>query len=118
MKIRNWSPAVITFVGLAALFELFAALEILNVSLFPPPSQVLKVLWELRQDFLIAFMETAGSVFLGFLISSFLGLLIAVAFSRPIPLSSIVQMINSSGASKSKETTIFFEPFLLLSAFC
>ena len=81
MKIRNWSPAVITFVGLAALFELFAALEILNVSLFPPPSQVLKVLWELRQDFLIAFMETAGSVFLGFIISSFFGLLIAVVFS-------------------------------------
>ena len=81
MKISHWLPALVAFILLTFLFELLSSFAILNSNLFPPPSQVLQVLWELRQEFIAAFFETALSVLLGFLISTFLGLGIAILFS-------------------------------------
>ena len=81
MKATSWHAPLITFLVLTLTFETLAYFQILNVSLFPPPSQVLSVLWTLRMDFLSASLETSSSVISGFLISVFLGLIIAVGCS-------------------------------------
>ncbi len=81
MNFKNLRAPVISFLTLTLVFEALAYFEILNTSLFPPPSQVLAALFELRKDFAFAFFETASSVILGFMISVLGGILIAIACS-------------------------------------
>ena len=81
MKRNTLRAPIVSFLSLIFLFEALAYFELLNISLFPPPSQVLSVLWELRKDFLMAFFETATSVLIGFAISVFFGLVLATCCS-------------------------------------
>ncbi len=81
MKKGQYLPPIVAFLLFAFSFEILAYFEILNSTLFPPPSMIIRVLWELRNDFLKAFQETLFAVAIGFSISALLGLGIAVIFS-------------------------------------
>lgn len=74
-------PAFFSFLILTFLFELLVRQGVVNGTLFPAPSEVLKTLFELRTDFNSAFFETLLSVLAGLGLSLFVGNLLALLFS-------------------------------------
>lgn len=79
--IKQIAPPVFIFLLIATVFEALAAKGLINETLFPAPSSVLKVLSEMRSEYLSAFTETFFNVLAGLTLSFLLGSLIAIVFS-------------------------------------
>lgn len=79
--IKQTAPPVFVFLLIAVIFEVLAANQFINETLFPAPSSVLQVLIEMRNDYLIAFKETFLNVLAGLALSVLIGSLIAITFS-------------------------------------
>lgn len=81
LKVSNFFPPFISLFVLGVGFEILVRYEFINSLLFPSPSQIFHVFLENSDDFKKAFFETLRGVLKGFLLSSTLGVLIAVLFS-------------------------------------
>lgn len=75
------APPVVMATALIVLFEVLAGLGLLNEALFPPPHEILTTLIEMRDDFRMAFFETASATLVGYVASALLGFGLAVGFS-------------------------------------
>lgn len=62
--------------------EIAGSMGLVNLSLFPTPSMVVQSFWDLRLEFSTAFLQTILAVFIGFTISSFLGLSLAMLLAQ------------------------------------
>ncbi|MNK08078.1 Bicarbonate transport system permease protein CmpB [compost metagenome] len=78
---RKQMPALVSFIGLCLIIEGLVRFEFINASLIPAPSQILSTLWELKSDFISAFLETLKNVLIGLGMSLVIGNLIAFVFS-------------------------------------
>jgi NitT/TauT family transport system permease protein len=80
-SIKHHAPSVFFLILILAVFEVLTKTEIINSSLIPAPSDVVKVLMEMREDFDLAFRQSLANVLTGFLLSAVLGLTMACLFS-------------------------------------
>lgn len=74
-------PAGLFFLVLTGALEFLVRTDIIPASLVPPPSQVIQVLGEMREDFEYAFLESFRNVLAGFILSLVSGIVIASIFS-------------------------------------
>jgi NitT/TauT family transport system permease protein len=80
MKFKDVAGPLTVFL-LLLLWQALAWLQWTNSALFPSPLQILAVIHEIRTDYETAFLQTAKNVFLSFLLSGFLGVLLAIILS-------------------------------------
>lgn len=84
---KNKLPALIFFILLVIGLELCVRTGLIEGSLIPAPSTVFQTLLEMKADFGDAFRSTFTNVLVGWLLSAFLGMILAFLFS----LSSLVK---------------------------
>ena len=84
---KNKLPALIFFILLVAGLELCVRTGLIEGSLIPAPSTVLQTFFEMKADFTDAFRSTFANVLAGWILSAFLGMILAFLFS----LSSLIK---------------------------
>lgn len=85
-KLLNKLPFFILCVVIILSWELLSLFEVLPLSLFPPPHEVLKALSESSDEWLQAFGQTSTASGMGFLLSLITGITLALLFSLSSPL--------------------------------
>lgn len=84
---KNKLPALIFFILLVVGLELCVRTGLIEGSLIPAPSTILQTFLEMKADFTDAFRSTFLNVLVGWLLSAFLGMVLAFLFS----LSSLIK---------------------------
>lgn len=79
--LRESLPAILLLLIFLFCFELMVRFSLLPEFLFPAPITILKTLYENQRDFRSAFFETLSGAMVGFILSVFIGMVLAILFS-------------------------------------